>query len=295
MAPGTGTSTDAPIPSEVLRSLLFAPGSRADVLLKLPRSAPSAAVIDLEDAVPTDHKVEARIVAHQVAPTLICDVRLFVRVNATDTDHFADDVTDGLPPGLTGVAVPKLESMAAVDAVTDALDAAGHPHLPIAAGLETVAGVVDARTVTTHPRVHWCYFGAEDYIADLGGVRTPGNHEVATARAQVAQAARLGGIQAIDMVVADFGDDERFRREASEARALGFTGKLCIHPAQVPLAAEAFHPSGAELAWATEVSEAYAAALARGDASIAVNGEMVDEPVARRARAILAAAAAAAD
>ena len=287
MAPGSGSSTDL-----VLRSLLFAPGNRADVLAKLPRSTPSAAVIDLEDAVPPDRKVEARAIAHQVAPGLVDKVHLFVRINAPDTDHFVVDVADGLPAGLTGVAVPKLESVAAVDAVAAALDAAGHPDLPIVAGLETVAGVVDARTVTTHPRVRWCYFGAEDYIADLGGVRTSSNYEVVVARAQVAQAAHLGGIQAIDMVVADFGDDDRFRREAIEARTLGFSGKLCIHPSQVPIATEAFRPSAHELAWATAVAEAYDAALATGDASIAVNGEMVDEPVARRARALLAAATA---
>ncbi len=282
MAPGSGTPTNL-----VLRSLLFAPGNRADVLLKLPRSAPSAAAIDLEDAVPPDRKAEARTVAHEVAPALIGDVRLFVRVNAADTDDFAADVTDGLPPGLTGVIIPKLESMTAVNTASAALDAAGYPDLPIVAGLETVTGVVDARTVTTHPRVQWCYFGAEDYVADLGGVRTAANHEVATARAQVAQAARLGGVQAIDMVVANFGDDDRFRREATEARHLGFTGKLCIHPAQVPLAAAVFRPTADELSWAAAVTEAYDAALARGDASVSVDGEMVDEPVVRRARALL--------
>ena len=271
-----------------MRSLLFAPGNRAEVLAKLPRTSPSAAVIDLEDAVPPDRKPEARSVAHEVAPALAGEVRLLVRVNAPDTVHFADDVRDGLPAGLVGVVVPKLASTAEVDAVVDALDAAGHADLPIVAGLETVAGVVDAHTVTTHPRVRWCYFGAEDYVADLGGVRTADNHEVAVARAQVAQAARLGSIQAVDMVVADFGDHERFRREAVEARNLGFTGKLCIHPAQVPLAAEAFRPTEDELAWAHAVVDAYDEALARGDATIEVDGGMVDEPVARRARALLA-------
>lgn len=283
MVTGSDSSTDF-----VLRSLLFAPGNRAEVLVKLPRSAPSAAVIDLEDAVPSDRKAEARAIAHQVAPDLVDEVRLFVRVNAPDTDHFEADVVDGLPAGLTGVAVPKLESAAAVDAVAAALDAAGHADLPIVAGLETVAGVVDARTVTTHQRVRWCYFGAEDYVADLGGVRRTDNLEVQTARAQVAQAARLGGIPAIDMVVADFGDEERFLREAEQARALGFSGKLCIHPAQVPLADRAFRPSDQDLVWARRVADAYEEALVRGDAAISVDGAMVDEPVARRARALLA-------
>ncbi|MEC9394818.1 MAG: aldolase/citrate lyase family protein, partial [Actinomycetota bacterium] len=195
--------TPGPTATLVLRSLLFAPGNRPEVLAKLPRSGPSGAVIDLEDAVPPDHKAEARSIAHRVAPELVGRVPLFVRVNATDTDHFAADLSDGLPPGLTGVVVPKLESTTTVDAVSNALDAAGHPDLLIVAGLETVAGVVDARTVTTHRRVRWCYFGAEDYVADLGGVRTASNHEVATARAQIGQAAALGGVQAVDMVVAD--------------------------------------------------------------------------------------------
>lgn len=273
------------------RSVLFAPGNRADVLAKLPRSGPDAAVIDLEDATPADQKAEGRAIARTVTADLVAahpDLSLLVRVNAPDTPFFADDVADGLGPGLAGVVVPKLESRAAVDAAVAALDAAGHADLPVMAGLETVAGVVDARTVTTHPRVRWCYFGAEDYVADLGGVRTEANHEVAVARAQVGQAAALGGVQAIDMVVADFGDADRFRREAVEARALGFSGKLCIHPAQVPLASEAFHPSEGELGWAQAVTEAYDAALARGEASIQVDGSMVDEPVARRARALLA-------
>ena len=103
----------------------------------------------------------------------------------------------------------------------------------VVAGLETVRGVADARDVLAPP-VAACYFGAEDYVADLGGVRTPGNAEVAWARAFVAVAARLAGVAALDMVTIDFHDDDRFLAEAREARALGYAGKMCIHPAQVP-------------------------------------------------------------
>jgi citrate lyase subunit beta/citryl-CoA lyase len=106
----------------------------------------------------------------------------------------------------------------------------------VVAGLETVRGVADARDVL-HTPVVACYFGAEDYVADLGGVRTAGNAEVAWPRAYVPVAARLAGVAALDMVTIDFGDGDRFRAEAREARALGYAGKLCIHPAQVPLAA----------------------------------------------------------
>ena len=128
-----------------MRSLLFAPGNRPEVLAKLPRSSPSAAVIDLEDAVPADRKVEARAVAHQVAPALVSHVRLFVRVNAPDTIHFLDDMLDGLPEGLVGVVVPKLASTADVDTVVAALDAAG---LDLKDGTRIAArAVIDARGI----------------------------------------------------------------------------------------------------------------------------------------------------
>ena len=155
------------------------------------------------------------------------------------------------------------------------------------AGVETVQGVINAVEVTQHPRIKWCYFGAEDYVADLGGVRRSDNHEVLVARSQVAQAARLSGISALDMVVTDFRDSERFKREAGEARSLGYSGKLCIHPDQVGLANDLFRPSDNEIEWANRIVSAYSIALSEGKAAIQVDGEMVDEPVFRRAKALL--------
>ena len=124
-------------------------------------------------------------------------------------------------------------------------------------------------------------------MADLGGVRSPGNLEVLVARSQVAQGARLSGISALDMVVTDFQDAERFKREALEARSMGYSGKLCIHPSQVGLANELFQPSEKEIEWATQIVSAYSQALSEGKAAIQVDGEMVDEPVFRRAKALL--------
>ena len=263
------------------RSLLFVPGNRPEVAAKAPRSGPDAVVLDLEDAVPPAAKTAARAAVREAAAELVGTLRVCVRVNPPGTEWFAADVA-ALPDGLTAVVVPKLESTDQVAAVATALG--DHPVL---AGLETVRGVADARDVLRSPVVA-CYFGAEDYIADLGGVRTSGNAEVVWARSYVAVAARLAGVPALDMVTIDFRDDERFAAEAREARTLGYAGKLCIHPAQVPLAREAFRPTDDEVAWAGRLLAAFEAA---GGDTIAFEGQMVDEVVASRARAIVAAAA----
>ncbi|MCU1378627.1 MAG: Citrate lyase subunit beta-like protein [Acidimicrobiales bacterium] len=249
------------------RSVLFVPGNRPDLAVKALRSAPDVVVLDLEDAVPTAGKVEARDTVRDAAVTL-AGATVLVRVNPPGTEWFEGDVA-ALPAGLAGVVVPKFEAPVDVG-------------LPVVAGLETVRGVTDARSILEG--VTACYFGAEDYVADLGGVRTPGNAEVGTARALVGMAARLAGVPALDMVTLDFGDTDRFVTEAAEARALGYAGKLCIHPAQVGPANDAFVPSAEELERAERLLAAFDAG---GGATVAFEGQMVDEVVARQARALL--------
>jgi citrate lyase subunit beta/citryl-CoA lyase len=174
-----------------------------------------------------------------------------------------------------------------VATVAAALDSLELDDLWIVAGLETAAGVARAEEVLAGDRVVAAYFGAEDYIADLGGVRTPEGTEVLYARSRVALAARLTGTLAIDQVVTELTDEGRFRADAAVGRSLGYRGKLCIHPAQVSWAHEAFSPSADELDRARRLLAAYDAAKAAGTAAIAFEGQMVDEPLARQAHTLL--------
>lgn len=273
-----------------LRSLLFAPASRPDMCAKLPRSGPDGVVLDLEDAVAPAAKAEARAQALAAASELRRQhpgLAIFVRVNPPGTEWFADDVAEGLVQELTGVVVPKLENAAQVDLVQEALAQASRSHLRLLAGIETAAGVARAREVLDHPGVEIAYFGAEDFITDMGGVRTDDGHEVLYARSQVALAARLAGVPVLDQVVTAFGDGDRFLADAAVGRSIGYSGKLCIHPAQVPLANQCFSPSPQGRARARALLAVWDQALARGEASVAFEGQMVDEPLARRARALL--------
>lgn len=272
--------------------MLFAPAVRPDFVARLGERGADVVVIDCEDATPANAKEEGRTNARRLAPTLAAACAVVVRINPPATGWFADDVRDGLCSELAAVIVPKVESLDGLETVSRALTAAGLDDLGIVAGLETALGVADARILLAHPRVVAGYFGAEDFIADMGGVRTAGNAEVVYARGAVALAGRLAGVPVLDQVVTDFRDDERFTREAAEARALGYAGKLCIHPGQVALANSAFVPSAAEIDRATRLLAAYEAASVRGIAAIDFEGQMVDEPLAAQARRVLDLAAA---
>ncbi len=275
------------------RSALFMPANRPELVAKAPRAAADVVVLDLEDAVPASEKPAARPLARAGAESLLGLANgpsVLVRVNSPSSAWFAEDVTDGLAAGLAAVVVPKLETVEEADRVAAALDAAGLGGVGIVAGIETALGVADARPLLAHRRVVAGYFGAEDFTADMGGLRREDNAEVAYARAHVALAARLGGVPVLDIVVAAFGDEARFVRECAEARAMGYSGKLCIHPAQVKLANEAFTPGPEEIDRASRLLAAYEAAMAEGRGAIAFEGQMVDEPLAERARAVLRAA-----
>jgi citrate lyase subunit beta/citryl-CoA lyase len=272
-----------------LRSLLFAPAVRPDLLRKMPHTGADAIVIDLEDATPPDAKDTGRVEMRSAVADLAGQLPILVRVN-DDTTPWHDDDLDSLPTeGLAGIVMPKIETIAGLDSLAAQLNDRGL-DMPVIGGVETALGVADARPLLAHDVVSAAYFGAEDFIADLGGVRTASNDEVAYARAQVALAGRLADVTVIDQIVADFTDDDRCRRECLQARAMGYGGKLCIHPSQVAIANEAFLPSSEEIDRARRLLEAYDDAKAQGVASVAFEGQMVDEPVARQARRVLAQA-----
>jgi citrate lyase subunit beta/citryl-CoA lyase len=242
-------------------------------------------VADLEDAVAAGDKERARDIAvaaidalERSAPTTV-----LIRVNPVGTPWFDGDVAAAAGCAAAGIVVPKLATPHELGHVRQALAEHSWSDAVLVAGLETALGVADARALLSHG-VSAVYFGAEDYIADIGGRRTRGGAEVLYARSRVALAAHLAGLPALDQVVTDLADDEHFLADAAGGRDLGYQGKMCIHPRQVPLAHQVFTPTPAELSRAREI-------VAAGLEGVAVvDGQMVDEVHVRMARAVLARA-----
>jgi len=267
--------------------MLFAPAVRPDVLARLAARGADAVVIDCEDATPPSAKAEARRHAFHFGTELAAAAQVLVRINPVTTEWFDDDIRDALSAGLAAVVVPKIERLEDLDRIAVALDASGHHGLGVVAGLETALGVADARVLLRHRRVVAAYFGAEDFIADMGGRRTIGNAEVHFARSACVLAGRLAAVPVIDQVVTDFRNDDAFAAEATAARDMGYRGKLCIHPRQVQLAHHAFTPSAAEVEHARRLVAAHAEAAAAGLAAIDFEGQMVDAPVVAQARHVI--------
>ena len=271
------------------RSMLFGPAERTDFVPKFVKAGADIGVLDLEDATPETHKSTARDVLvdagldqHELGSML-----LLVRTNDVSTAHFAEDVRAAADCGASGLVVPKLESAAHVAEVRAHMDRVGLPNAVLCAGIESALGVHHCVEVAG-AGANMAYFGAEDFITDVGGVRTESNNEVLYARSQVALAARLGEIPVLDQVVVDYADDARFVAEAEQARALGYAGKLCIHPNQVTLANAAFSPSEDEVSWARGVVAAAEEAERDGLGVVSYEGTMVDAPIVVRAKALLA-------
>jgi citrate lyase subunit beta/citryl-CoA lyase len=267
----------------IRRSWLFVPGNRPERFGKACASGADAVILDLEDAVPSDEKHAAR---EHVANWLRerereAAVPVYVRINAASTPWFADDVaTLGALRSLSGFVVPKTEDAATLHSA--ALGAAD--SLRLAPLIETAQAFAALPEIATAPRVERLMFGTIDFQLDTG-IDGDGD-ELLHFRSQLTLASRIAGIAApVDGVTTALDDAPRIEGDARRARALGFRGKLCIHPRQIAPVHAAFAWRDDEVAWAQRVVDA---ARASHGAAVALDGKMIDAPVIAKAHEILA-------
>lgn len=261
----------------MVRSWLFAPGHSERILARVFDAGADEALLDLEDAVPPDQKARARaLVAEALARH-----PAWVRVNRPGTELCAADLAamGGLARGLR---LPKVESAADVAWVRERLEGR---EIPLTASIESAPGVLRALEIASAPGVVNLAFGNVDFGLELG-VDPADDEATLYARSHLVLVSRAAGIEPpSDGVWARYDDLAGLREEARRARRLGFTGKSAIHPAQVPVINEVFSPTPEELDWARRVVAAFEAS--GGAATSLDGGEMIDVPVAERARRLL--------
>ncbi|HEY3260355.1 MAG TPA: CoA ester lyase [Pseudonocardiaceae bacterium] len=261
------------------RSYLFAPGHNDKLLGKVFDAGADAVMLDLEDAVPPEHKETAR----RLVAEALMDHPAWVRVNAAGTDWCEADLS-AVGQVAYGIRIPKTESAADVRWVAERA-----PGKPIICAIESARGVLAAFEIASVPGVRHLAMGGVDLQKDLHAGN--GNLQTLYVRSHLVVVCRAAGLEPpIDSVYPRLDDDAGLREQAEFARSLGFFGKSAIHPRQLPILHEVFSPSGDEVAWAREVIEAFDAA--GGSALRLPGGEFVDLPVAERARRVLELAAA---
>jgi citrate lyase beta subunit len=278
------------------RSLLYMPGTDWRKIEKAATELDADSVcLDLEDGVALNAKAEARETVIRALQTLDfrCSEKL-VRINAMDSGLAEEDLATTLPAHPDGIVVPKVRSGQHVQWLHEQLSSAEQRYgwkggsLCMILIIESAQGIVELdEIIKASPRIAALVFGAEDFASDIGAVRTKESFEVLYARSKVVTYAKARGMQAIDIVYADFRDPEGFTAEAKQGMGMGYTGKQLIHPNQIPLIHAVSMPTEAEIAHARRVVDAHEAHQKSGTGAFALDGKMVDMPVVKQAELVL--------
>ena len=258
------------------RSVLYMPSSNARALEKARTLPVDGIILDLEDAVAPDAKVQARAAAVAAVRSGAYGAReLIVRVNSMDTEWHDDDLAATAAAGPDVVLVPKVGSADDVHRLVAALEAAGAPErTTLWAMVETPVAMLNALSIAeASPRLTGFVMGTNDLIKELYAEHVPGRQPVITGLGLALLAARAAGIVIIDGVYNDVRDADGFLAECEQGRQMGFDGKTLIHPGQVEGDNRAFSPDDRAVADARGVLEAWEA---RTSGVVTYNGRMVE-------------------
>ena len=265
------------------RSLLYVPGVEERKVRKAPQVGADVIIFDLEDSVPWDRKEEARGLLERILSdtSYVESVKseVCVRINSLSTpESFKDLALVSRLEGVSCIVVPKAELR--LDFI---YRATGKTVMAI---VETARGFLRLDEVASSEGVEALLLGVADLALDVGGSLASYESNVYV-RTELVIKAKAYGLEAVDKVYFNIDDLEGLRRDAMEAKALGYTGKQVVHPNQVPVVNEVFKPTEEELEWARRVVEEYEKAAREGRGAVRVEGRLVDHVHYRIAKRIL--------
>lgn len=284
------------------RSVLYMPGTNARAMEKAKGIPADALILDLEDAVAPDAKVDAR--------TQVCDAvkgggygkrEMIIRTNGLDTPWGEDDIKAAVAAGPDAVLVPKINSVEDVQIATDLMNAAGAaPNMALWAMMETPIAMLDARDIAAQARQEGArlttfVMGTNDIAKELFCLQTPDRLPMITALSLTLLAARAYGVTVIDGVYNEIQNADGFIQVCQQGVEFGFDGKTLIHPSQVGPCNRIFSPPEEDVAWSRTILEAFEQPENQNKGVIKVEGKMVELLHADNAKRVVAIADAIAD
>lgn len=280
---------------DLIRSWMFVPGHRQRMIDKAFALNTDAIMLDIEDGVAPNEKDTAR---KNIAESLGREKTpgspaRYVRMNAIGHARMDADLAAVLRPGLEGLVCPKVDTpdeVRKVDGILNERESKlkmerGSIKLLIA--VESPRGLINAPAIAAaSQRIVGLMFGAEDFGREIGlpTVREAEARDLVYARSAMVVAAAAAHVQAVDGVWVDLNDSQGLLGFAKQSRRLGFSGMSLIHPSQIDAINTVFSPTPEEIDYSQQVLQAFEAAQARGDGSIAFGGQLIDRPIVERAR-----------
>ena len=283
------------------RALLYVPGSDRHKIEKAALLEVDCVALDLEDGVAENMKDEARAIIRAALKAVnFGRSERIVRVNSFSSGRTADDLEAVLESEPDGILLPKVDDAQQIEKIDHLLNqlekrnnlAIGKTSLIVI--VESALGMVNLESICriseAVSRFQAIIFGAEDFTADICATRTPEAIELLYARSRLVMYCAAFGLQAIDLVTTNFKDTELLEKESLQGAQMGYSGKQVIHPAQVEPVQRIFTPSTAEIENALKIIEDARRFGQAGKGAFAIEGQMIDRPVIKRAENILARA-----
>lgn len=283
------------------RSMLFCPANSEKAMKSAHLRGADCVIFDLEDAVAYHEKENARkLLCNALKTTDYGSCEIFVRINPINTKFGEDDVKELVRSGMKNIRLPMCEGKENIAELSQMLsyyekiNKIQEGTIKIQGAIETPIGVLNALEIAgADERVVSISFGTADYTNCLFTDRTKEKEQFLYARSHVALCASATGIDAVDTVYLEINDIDGFAEETKHAKLLGFTGKSCIHPSQVPVVHRVFTPDSKLVEESLIIIKEAKKAAQKGIGVIVVDGKMVDEPIIKKAEKVLELAAAA--
>lgn len=275
------------------RTALFIPGNNPGMLTTGDVLGADVLILDLEDAVALSEKDAARILVREALHSVpFTHVETAVRINPLDSPYWQEDLAEIVPAQPDALVIPKasVEAVQQMEKVIEQIEKekGAEKKVRFLLLIESARSLLDLpRIAASSERNAALLLGAEDYSADMGIERTPFGKEIEYARFTLATTARAYGLDAIDTPYTDMEDRAGLAKDTRFAKSIGFTGRLCIHPAHIDPVTKVFNPTKEAIEEAIALLEAAEKARQEGIGVFSYKGKMVDLPVIHRAKSVL--------
>ena len=279
--------------SKLFRSLLFVPGNNSRFLEKAKNLSADIVCFDLEDSVPDLEKKKARkLIKDALKSSSKFSSEVYVRTNSPSSGKIPDDLKEIIQKGIDGIVIPKVNNVKELKKIEKILSSLEKKRklgkIGILPSIESAEGVINTHNIAiSSKRISALIFGVFDLLNDMGIEYTKQPEGAKYARAIIPLVARAAGVFALDAIWQDLKDVQGLREDCKMGKSLGYVGKTLIHPDQISITHEAFHPNKTEIEWAEKVCKSYEKSTRKGKGATTVDGKMIDEVHYKRAKSLL--------